>query len=140
MNKKRNNTLQIFLLFSKILILVEIFANLVLSVNTEKKLGLGIFSVLIVIFWLYGFLGSLGYLKKTVSEDEDGVIVFDTPIPIIQIGILRILQFGYFMWRKRTVFNYRVFIVLIAIDVVYLIALLLDKGSYYYMSISEEDK
>jgi hypothetical protein len=88
-------------------------------------------------FWVYGLLSHLGYFKRQVSADEDGKIKYEVSVPIVQIGLIRMAQAGYYLLRKLSV-NWVVFIILIALDVIYVAFILLDKANYYYESELED--
>lgn len=132
----KTGTMQIFLILSKIIFFGLLIANAILPVVSTKQTGIGFWQIVISFIWTYGFLSSLGLIKKIVSQDEDGKIEYATTIPFLPVGVVRVLQFGWIIWRARSVFLPKNFIVLIALDVVYTVILLLDKSSYCYESVT----
>ena len=127
-------SIPVFALISRIVFVVSAGLNLILSTRSDSMFGLSIWNVACLVVWTYAFLGSLGFIKFVVSEEEDGTIVYDTPFPIIQIGVLRVLQLGFMLWRHKSVFDYKVFIILVVVDALYAAFLLIDKSTNYYLS------
>lgn len=110
--------------------------NVVLPI-LGKYLHPDVFNLLVVAVWLYGFLSSLGYFKRPVVREEQRV-EYETSVPIVQIGILRVIQVLYHIPLKHDGINTVVLIVLVCFDVAYVLLLLLDKGSYYYETVERE--
>ena len=130
----------IFLRMSQITFVAILGTNIFLPILQKHTLGLCFGNVLVIIFWIYAFFSSLGYIKVIASQDEDGNIEYDTKVPILQVAGVRIVEFGYFMLRKRNIFLYKHFLILVGLDVAYLIFLLIDKGSYCYESCPGEEE
>ena len=134
----KKKSIPILLLISFIIFGCIAVANAILSIAGKSIVKPCFINWIILCIWVYGLLASLGFVKKYLSENEDGVIEYDTPIPFLPVGILRILEYMYYAWLRRMTINYKVFALLIALDVMYTIILLLDKSNNYYVS-EEED-
>lgn len=133
----KNGILQIFYILSKIIYIILVVLNIVLPTLQSDRFGFGFWQVAVTIIWTYGILSSMGYFKKIVSQDEDGKIEYMTSVPFLQVGIARVLQLLYSMWRLRSEFILKNYIILVAFDVALAVVLLLDKSTYCYESTVE---
>lgn len=136
----KKGTVPIFLRLAQIIFVVLVIINFVLPLRSDRSAGFNVFNFIIVILWVYALLSSLGFVKKIAKQDEDGVIEYDTTIPIAPVGIFRAVEFGYYMLFKHNVFLYKDFIILVILDITYLILLLIDKSSYCYESCPGEEE
>ena len=119
---------------SKLIYTIILFCNIVLPWKRGIYVQLNIFNCIVITFWTYGVLSHLGYFLKPVSDDENGKVVYETNIPIVQVGFTRIAQVAYFFVFRRDIVDWRVIAGLIVLDVFYVIFMLLDKSGYYYES------
>lgn len=136
MKRKSMSVLQIisFVIFGAIVI-----ANFILSIRQRDGIcGVCMLNVIVEVIWMKGFLGSLGIVKTFLSEDEDGVIIYDTPVPFLWVGIIRLAEIFYYIVLRRIAVNWQVFGCLVVLDVLYTVILLFDKSSYYYVSVKQE--
>lgn len=134
----KKHPVQIFLQLSKIVFALLVVLNLFMTVNSKNVIGLNPFNLIDICIWVYGYLSSLGYFKSIVNEDEDGVIEYETKVPFLACGILRIIEGGYYWFFSSANLNIKYFIILVVTDLLYTILLLIDKSSYYYMSMEDE--
>lgn len=118
---------------SRIFYLVIFVCNIVLPLQGEI-FKVSIFNVVMIILWTYTLFSHLGYFLKQVSENEDGEVEYENCIPIVKLGIVRIAEAGYFAMFKKGIVDWRIYAVLIGIDIVYIAFLLFDKANYYYES------
>lgn len=102
----------------KILYVIILIVNLGIPYYKNWSWHFSIFQVLIVIFWFFGLLGGLGY--------------FGQATPIVQIGIIRIVQCGSYLLFKIRVVNWVMIGIFILLDIVFLLFLLFDKANYSY--------
>lgn len=130
---------QIFALLSRIVFIVAVIANFCLPVVENKTIGTNVWNVIVLGLWSYALLSSLGYFKTVVSSDEDGCTVYTTAVPIVKVGIVRIVEFFWYYFSRKQNISYRDFITLVVIDVIYMLLLLVDKSSYYYVSMEEDE-
>ena len=139
MEQKDNGMLSFFLTFSKIIYTIVVLFNLFVPLF-DAKLGVNVnvFQIAVIVIWTYGMLCSLGYFKKVVSK-SNGVCKYEISIPIVPLGIVRILEGMFYAFLSEVVINWKMFIACIAVDVIYLLLILMDKSNYYYMSVEEED-
>ena len=138
MKRKSMSVLQIisFIIFGVIVIV-----NSTLSIRSrDGGYGTCLLNLVVICIWIKGFLGSLGVVKVFLSEDEDGVIVYDTPVPFIGVGIVRVVEVVYYIVLRRLSVNWSVLGGLVLVDVLYTVVLLFDKSSYYYVSMREDVK
>ena len=75
--------------------------------------------------WILGLLGGLGYLNQMV--------------PILQIGIVRIIECLYLLLFKYKETRWWVVGLYILVDVIYVVYLLIDKSNYEYVVEDEKD-
>ena len=135
MKRKSMSVLQIisFIIFGVIVIV-----NSTLSIRSrDGGYGTCLLNLVVIGIWIKGFLGSLGVVKVFLSEDEDGVIVYDTPVPFLGVGIVEVV---YYIVLRRLSINWSVLGGLVLVDVLYTVVLLFDKSSYYYVSMREDVK
>ena len=115
--------------------------NSTLSIRSrDGGYGTCFLNLVVIGIWIKGFLGSLGVVKVFLSEDEDGVIVYDTPVPFLGVGIVRVVEVVYYIVLRRLSINWSVLGGLVLVDVLYTVVLLFDKSSYYYVSMREDVK
>ena len=123
MNKyERGILLNTFIM--KVLYVILLLVNLFLPTIKNTYFHFSILQSVVIIMWLFGLLGGLGY--------------FNQYTPILPIGIIRIIEIGYALLFKFKVTNWIAIGVFILIDIIFTVFLLLDKASYAY--VTEEDK
>lgn len=132
------NTLLLFEKIATVLYFIMLAVNLVLPVLSGATLNIHLFTFVMLIIWTIAIVSAHGYLKKIVSTSED-TIVYDTILPIVPATLVRLVEFGWFFIRQRQSFRINVFIADVALDVLFIIILLLDKSHYYYESRKQED-
>lgn len=91
--------------------------------GTHSRLWLMQISACVV--WVFGLLGGLGYFNQLV--------------PILQIGIVRIIECLYLLLFKYKVTIWWAVGIYILADVIYLVYLLIDKSNYEYVIEESED-
>lgn len=123
---------------SKIIYAVILFCNLVLPLQGEF-MKLDVLQLIAVIIWTYALLSQLGYFRTQISDGSDGVIRFEPNTPIIQICLLRAIQFGYLFMIKKEIVNWKVFIIVFVLDMFYLVFLLFDKSRYVFEMEGEDE-
>ena len=136
---RRKSNVRVFLLLIRIVYAFMMAANFLLPVTKGSGVIIHVLRMFHIVFWTYGMLGSHGYFKRIVSESEDGEIIYDTPVPIAQVGIVRSMEFLILFIFNRSVFLYKNFLCLLALDILFLVLLLLDKSSGYYVSVKEDE-
>ena len=136
----KKGAIPIFLRLAQVTFAVVMMFNTFLPILKHARIGLCLFNAAVMILWVYGMLNAHGVIKKIAAQDEDGNITYDTTVPLVQVAVVRVIEFAYFIWRKRQLLIYRNFIVLIVLDVLLVLFLLLDKGSYCYESCKEEER
>ena len=120
---------------------VILCVNLFLPLGSDGKIGFSLFQVAACIIHFVGLLAGIGYLLVSTHEFRDGAELFEqrTSLPIMLIGILRVFQFLYYLLLRQGKINWIMFAILIALDVVYVTILLLDKARYGYAKRNVED-
>lgn len=139
-SKKHEKETMMFLHIITVLYLIAIAVNIALPVYSESFMNTVIFTPFIIIFWTYGFICSRGYFKKIVSKGVDGRIQYTTRTPIVQVGMLRIIEFVWLVLQKKHGVNFRNLLIQVVLDVLLLAIMLIDKSAYYYESRMEEDE
>lgn len=123
--------LLINLTISKGLCFIVVLCNLVFPLYQGQYFKFIPLQIILIVFWLYGLACHLGYFKVQTSL-EDGKRIYEPSIPIIQIAACRIIETTYFWFAKKGVVDWKIFIILVGMDVIYIIFILLDKATYYY--------
>ena len=123
--------LLINLTISKCICFVIVFCNLAFPLYDGQYFKFIPLQLLLIGFWLYGLACHLGYFKVQTSI-ENGRKVFEPNVPIVQIAVCRILEIAYFLLAKKKIVNWKVFVILVFMDVLYIAFILLDKAAYYY--------
>lgn len=136
MKTQNNGMLKFFLMLSKALFVVVALCNLMLPITAKSWCHPHITQVVLVLVWFYGFLCSLGYFNNSITKEQDGIVVREISVPIIQIGIFRICQIIFFLLRGSEL-DWKMYFVCIGLDLFYLVLILVDKSNYYYISIAE---
>lgn len=96
---------------------------------------------IIEFFWVYALLCNKGFFKKRIGERENGIIEYSVSVPIVQICVVRILEFLSFIFSHSRKVLWSHYFVLILADIVYIALQLVDKMNYYYIGIpSSEDE
>lgn len=131
-----NKSLRFMMRMSVVLFIVTLICNIVLPVF-GRFLHPDVFNIVIEVCWTYGMLSSLGYFKKPVLK-EGKRVEYETTIPVVPIGMIRVIQLVYHLFLKKSSLSVGLFIALVVIDVIYVFILLLDKSSYYYESVERE--
>lgn len=127
------------LTISKGMCFVVVFCNLAFPLYNNAYFKVIPLQLLLIVFWLYGLLGHLGYFKTQIAKEDDKII-YEPNTPILQIAFCRIVEIAYFLIAKKDVVNWKVFAVLVFMDIIYIAFMLLDKSAYYYeMDASDEE-
>lgn len=135
MEVQTNKRMKMYLFFIKAIFVVILLCNLTLSVYSGGFFHTSLFSILVIIFWVYGVLCALGYFKKAVTDpDADGVIEYEIKIPYTQVLIVRVVQLAYSLIIAMDKTRFINFIILVALDVMYTVFMLVYKASYYFIS------
>lgn len=119
------------LTLSKVIFTIILICNLVLPL-TGKIMQINVLQFVACGIWAYGLLSHLGYFKTQVSDGSDGIIRYEPNTPIIQISMVRLMEFLYYFLINTGIVNWTVFAVLVVLDVSYIIFLLLDKANYVF--------
>ena len=119
---------------ARVLFLIIVVFNFALPLYSTKRFNTFILQFVIEGLWLYGILSQSGYFKIPVSDDLDNTVHYEFNIPFLAVGLLRIVETGYFYLTKRDVMNWKVFLTLVVMDVVFTALLLVDKSHYYFES------
>ena len=53
---------------------------------------------------------------------------------MVKLAVVRIAEAGYYALFRRDIINWRIYVILVGIDIIYVVFLLFDKGNYYYES------
>ena len=101
----------------KVLYVVIVFVNIFISQKKGVFFSLNIFQIVLCVTWFFGLLGGLGY--------------FGQKIPIIPLGIIRVLEALYY-GLLRGKLNWWVFAIQVMLDIIYFTFLLFDKSNYAY--------
>ena len=117
---------------ARVLFLIIVVFNFALPLYSTKRFNTFILQFVIEGLWLYGILSQSGYFKIPVSDDLDNTVHYEFNIPFLAVGLLRIVETGYFYLTKRDVMNWKVFLTLVVMDVVFTAFLLVDKSHYYF--------
>lgn len=133
-----NKPLRFFLIFSRIVYAAVLAVNLLLPIFDGKWADPPVFQKIICGVWTYGMLCSLGYFKKPVSREVDGVIKYEISVPILPIGLLRIAEALFYGFISRVHVDWRMFLICVGLDVFYVALILMDKSNYYYEGIETE--
>lgn len=126
------------LTISKVFCCMIVLGNLFLPLYPGKYLNTNLFQFAVIAMWIFGLLSHLGYVKRQVSASEDGIVEYETIIPIVPLGFTRIAQCIYYVIRKPKI-SWVMLIILIGLDALYVAFLLWDKSNYYYESEMKED-
>lgn len=135
---KYTNSILLFVKIATVIYFVIVLVNLILPVLSDSVLNFNLFTVVMLIIWTVAELSSRGYIKKVVSTVDDK-IVYDTVLPVVFPTIVRLAEFGWFFLRHRSEFRIGVFCADVALDIVFVGILLLDKSHYYYEAVESED-
>lgn len=87
--------------------------------------------------WIYGLLCSRGVFKKASSDWSDNKIEYSTSVPIVHVGVLRIIEAVWFAAVHGGEIIWIRYGILAVLDVVYIVLMLVDKMNYYYVGIRE---
>lgn len=104
----------------KILFAIICCINIFLPFYRDWKFHFSIFQVLILIFWFIGLLGGLGYFNQST--------------PIVQIGLIRIVQICIYLLFKFKLINWVIIGIFLFFDIAFLMLLLFDKANYEYVT------
>ena len=132
----KNKPIQIWQAMATFLGIIAVPLNSVLSVKTEGSVGI-LFLLAYLIIIIYGLLCCHGYVKKIASIDDLGEVEYKTAVPIVQIGIFRIIELGWYYWRAELLL--RNVLILIIIDLAFLVCMLIDKSTYVYKSKADTE-
>ena len=117
----------------KIMFVVKIITNMIFV--SREGASYSFFNMAESIIDVYALAANLGFIKNIAEEFADGRVIYDVPVPILPVGIVRVVE-AFYVCLLHTI-NLRSFIVLVATDALYLALLLIDKSSYYYESVKE---
>lgn len=101
----------------KVLYVIIVFVNIFISQKKGVFFSLNIFQIILCVAWFFGLLGGLGY--------------FGQKLPIIPLGIIRVLEALYY-GLLRGKLNWWVFAIQVMLDIIYFTFLLFDKSNYAY--------
>ena len=131
-----NKSLRFMMRLSVFMFVITLLLNVIAPIQ-NRIFHPDFFNLLVIGFWIYGLLSSLGYFKKPVLK-EGNRTEYITAIPIVQIGLVRLVQALWHWFVMHGDIQIGWFIALIVIDIAYIMILLLDKSSYYYESVERE--
>lgn len=134
---KQDGTFNIFIFIARVLLFPIAFLNLFAPVFSAPSMIKTFIHFLVLVFWFKGLAGLLGYCKKVVAREENGRIRYEITVPVLQVFVLRIIEFFYGALRSSFSINIVWFLSCLALDVVYLLVLLFAKSNYYYESVEE---
>lgn len=142
MLKRKNSSSSIMTLGKciSVFFVVGVILNLFLPVCDEMLFNKQMLQFCLIAVWVYGLLCSKGIIKKIVSENSEGVIEYTTSVPIVQIGVIRIAEVLWFVFRHSGEVIWRNLGILVIVDVVYVALMLADKMNYYYIGVREKDE
>ena len=101
----------------KVLYVIIVFVNIFVSQKKGVLISLNLLQIALCFAWFFGLLGGLGY--------------FGQRLPIIPLGIIRLLEVLYYgVLRSRM--NWWVFVIQVMLDIIYFTFLLFDKSNYAY--------
>lgn len=136
---KYTKSIMLFTKIATVVYAISCIINLFLPVLKLKTVNLNVFTFLIIGVWGVAILSCHGIFKKVVAH-VDGVITYNTIIPVFPITIIRIVELGWIFIKHRSDFKGVNFLIAIAFDVVLIVILLLDKSHYYYEAVESEDE
>ena len=111
---------------------ILVILNVLVPVYAGKSINTFFAQYLVLIFWGYAILSQAGIFKVPVPSDVDDDIHYEANVPLLQVGLTRILEAVYFAVLKGDVVNWKVFIVYIVLDALFASFLLMDKSRYYF--------
>lgn len=118
---------------------VLIAVNIVLPVyGGDSIVNVNPWGVIDIIIATTGVLGCAGILLQPVSKSGNKT-VYSSTTPILPIGIFRGLQLAWFYLFGGTL-NVVMYAILCSVDVILIVAMLVDKSLYSYESESEESE
>jgi hypothetical protein len=129
-NKSKYNKYEKSLMFNvelmKIIFYVLAALNLLLPLFQPISLGItSAFQWFIIAAHAYGLAHGLGVFEGQKT-------------PIIQVGLLRIVEVAWYRYISGSHINWLIFVVLLFVDVLFVAVLLLDKNTYAYEKVSKE--
>lgn len=104
-----------------LLVIINLAASCLKGIHSR----LWLMQVVICLVWILGLLGGLGYLNQMV--------------PILQVGIVRIIECLYLLLFKYKETRWWVVGLYVLVDVIYVVYLLIDKSNYEYVVEDEKD-
>lgn len=126
--------LKINLFVSKFMFLTAAILNLAAPLQMGVFFNRNIFQFIVLAIWLYALLAHLGYFKTEIGVSAVGNKQYEFKIPILPLGLARILEIGYFALFKNGSTNWYALLSLIVLDIIFVIFLILDKARYCYES------
>lgn len=133
-----DNSMGIFLRLAGVVFAVGVVLGIVAPVyGAGSKLQL----LLHLIIWvseLVGLASANGYLLKVVSKSEDGVVQYESRIPLVPVFMCRLVEMLYGLMRSKLLFSFTWWGVCLGVDVLFMFFLFFNKSKYYYESTEEE--
>lgn len=135
--KRYTNSIKLFVKMATVLYVAIFAVNTVLPVLDGDTLNVSLFTVAILILWAVALLSSHGYLKQ-IEYTDGSRIVYTTILPLFPAAVVRVVEFGWYFFRERSMFRLGVFGIDVFLDVLFVIVILLDKSHYYFEAVEED--
>jgi len=124
----------------KVLFVIIAVLNVGITLNTEKGWTFNLFQFVIVGVWFYATLCALGHFCIPANVIQGDMELYEARTPIMPLGFIRIVECGFHWVVNPKTFNWKLFLIVIGVDLFFLFFLLLDKSSYgYAKSIDDPD-
>lgn len=124
------------MMISKVLFGLLAVVNVSLMFCGEKWVWL---NLLVIADWFTAALSSAGYMKRFVNK-IDGNSIYEIRVPVISIGVLRMVQALLTLFFDGWTMSAPLFILAVIVDVIYAAFLMLDNSHYYFELGDEEDE
>lgn len=118
MNKYEKN-LMFNVIVMKIIYCIIIFVNLLVPIRRNVYFIISPLQVIIVIVWLFGLLGGMGF--------------FDQRTPVLPIGLLRFIEILDYGVLRTNYMNWWAFAIFVVLDMIFTTFLFFDKANYSYV-------
>lgn len=110
----------------KATLVIGILLNLALPVYSQTIGFKSMLQWVVVGFYIYGLVNALGYVRGQ-------------KIPLLQIGFTRIIQIVARVFLKNNPIAWKYFGIVIAFDLLFIYLLFMDKSSYCYLYVGEDE-
>lgn len=111
----------------KACVVVALILNLILPVYSKTIGFKSILQWFVLGTYIYGLLNALGYCRGQ-------------KIPLLPLGAFRILQIVSRIVLKSNPIAWQFFGILLALDVLFIYLLFMDKSSYCYLYVGEDEE